>query len=141
MHNPQQIQERVEARFRILLILWFAILGSMALLFTLAVTITSANPNANPTMTFAFLGIAFTSVILSFVVRQKALSRAIEKRDVVQLQSGYITGFALCEAAALFGLMDHFVTGSKYFYISFAVAALGMLLHFPKKDHVRATTA
>jgi F0F1-type ATP synthase membrane subunit c/vacuolar-type H+-ATPase subunit K len=112
----------------------------MGLLFTLAVAITAANPNANPTMTFAFLGIAFTLVIVSFVVRQKAVKGAIEKRDVASLQSGYITSFALCEAAALFGVLDHFVTGSKYFYISFAIAALGMLLHFPKRDHVRATT-
>lgn len=141
MQNPQQIEARVEARFRVFLILWIAILGSMALLFTLALAITTVNLNANPTMTLAFLGIAFALVVISFGVRQKAVNRAIEKRDVASLQSGYVTSFALCEAAALFGLLDHFVTGSKYFYISFAIAALGMLLHFPKKDHVRATTA
>ncbi len=52
--------------------------------------------------------------------------------------NAYVISFALCEATGIFGLLDHFVTGSHYYCIAFAVAAVGMLLHFPKKDHVRA---
>ena len=139
MQNPQQIESTVEARHRIFLILWVAILGSMALLFTLSVAIANVNPAANPTLSFAFLGVAFTLVLVSFLIKQRAVKLAIEKRDVASLQSGYIVSFALCESAALFGLLDHFVTGSSYYYFSFALGALGMLLHFPKKDHIRAT--
>ena len=139
MQNPQEIEARVEARYRVFLILWIAILASMAFLFTLATIAANVNPTANPTLSFALLGVAVGVVIVSILFKQRAVNRAIDKRDVVALQSGYITSFALCEAAALFGLLDHFVTGSKYSYFSFAIAALGMLLHFPKKDHVRAT--
>ena len=46
-----------------------------------------------------------------------------------------------CRAAALCGLLDHFLTESNYYYFSFAMGVLGMLLHFPKKGHVRAATA
>lgn len=141
MQNPQEIEAKVEARYRVFLILWIAIFVSMALLFTLAFIVTNVNPAPNPAMTFAFLGVAVTVVVVSVFVKQRAVNRAIDKRDVLALQSGYITSFALCEAAALLGLLDHFVTGSSYYYFSFALGALGMLLHFPKKDHVRAATA
>jgi len=65
----------------------------------------------------------------------------MEKRDAAMLQSGYILSFVLCESAALCGLLDHFVAASSYAYFSFALGLLGMLLHFPKKDHVRAAIA
>jgi len=139
MQNPQDIETKAEARYRVFLILWIAILASMALLFTLALAIPNVNATPNPTLTFVLIGVAFTVFIVSVLVKQRTVNRAIDKRDVVALQSGYITSFALCESAALFGLLDHFVTGSNYYYLSFAIAALGMLLHFPKKDHVRAT--
>jgi hypothetical protein len=54
--------------------------------------------------------------------------------------SAYIVSFALCESAALFALMDHFTTGSGYYRFGFILAAIGMLLHFPKKEHLRAVS-
>ena len=137
MQNPQQIEGRVEARHRIILIIWFSLLMSISIFFGMTVMIpSSANPNAM--LSFALIGAAFMVVILSVIIKQRFIQRAIEKLDVAMVQTGYVAGFALCEAAALWGLVDHFVTGSKYHYFSFALALLGMLVHFPKKDHVRA---
>ncbi|HEV2904381.1 MAG TPA: hypothetical protein VGW32_04995 [Pyrinomonadaceae bacterium] len=139
MQSPQEIEARMESRYRVFLILWVAMLISILLLLGLALATTSASAAPNPTLSFGVLGTAFTMVVLSFLIKQRTVQRAIEKHDVASLQSGYIVSYALCESAALFGLFDHFVTGSKYSYFSFALAVAGMLLHFPKKDHVRST--
>ncbi|MGQ0760876.1 MAG: hypothetical protein ACT4OT_02480 [Acidobacteriota bacterium] len=141
MQNPQQIDARVEARHRTLLFLWFGILMSMSLFLGLTLFVPGNTPEPNPALSFGLLGAAFMMVILSVLIKLRIVQRAIEKRDAALLQTGYVAGFALCEAAALWGVIDHFVTGSSYYYFSFALGALGMLLHFPKKDHVRAATA
>ncbi|HEV2903790.1 MAG TPA: hypothetical protein VGW32_02020 [Pyrinomonadaceae bacterium] len=80
-------------------------------------------------------------VILSVLIKLRVVQRAIEKRDAAMVQTGYIVSFALCESAAIWGLVDHIVTGSKYYFLSFLLGLFGMLVHFPKKDHVRAATA
>ena len=52
------------------------------------------------------------------------------------VQSAYVLSFALCETSALFGLADHFTTGSGYHYVAFAIAGLGLLLHFPLRQNL-----
>ena len=141
MQNPQQIEAKVEARHRTLLFLWFGILMSMSLFLGLTLFVPGNTPEPNPALSFGLIGAAFMVVILSVLIKLRVVQRAIEKRDAAMLQTAYVAGFALCEAAALWGVTDHFVTGSSYYYFSFALGALGMLLHFPKKDHVRAATA
>ena len=137
MQKPEQIEARVEARHRIILIIWFSLLMSISIFFGMTVMIPS-RPNPNTTLSFGLIGAAFMVIILSVVIKMRVVQRAIEKRDAAMLQTGYVASFALCEAAALWGLIDHFVTGSSYYYFSFLLGLLGMLIHFPKKDHVRA---
>ena len=141
MQNPEQIEARVEARYRLLLIIWFALLTSMTVFAVLPVVIPSQSTEPNTSLSFAFMGAAFMLVILSVLIKQRVVQRAIEKRDAAMVQTGYILSFALCESAAIWGLVDHIVTGSKYYFLSFLIGLLGMLLHFPKKDHVRAATS
>jgi hypothetical protein len=141
MQNPEQMEARVEARHRTLLFLWFGILMSMSLFLGLTLFVPSSTAEPKTTLSFAFMGAAFMVVILSVLIKLRVVQRAIEKRDAAMLQPGYVAAFALCEAAALWGVIDHFVTGSSYYYFSFALGLLGMLVHFPKKDHVRAATA
>jgi predicted MFS family arabinose efflux permease len=138
MQNPQQIEGRVEARHRMILIIWFSLMMSISIFLVLTTMIPGNTAEPNTTLSFALIGAAFMVVVGSVPIKQRFVKRAIEKRDVALLQSGYVFSFALCEAAALLGLVNHFVTGSSYYYFSFALAGLGMLLHFPKKDHVRA---
>ena len=141
MQNPQQIEARVEARHRIIVIIWFALLMSISIFFVMTLMIPSGTTEPNPTLSFVLIGAAFMLVVGSVLIKQRVVQRAIEKRDSAMLQTGYILSFALCESAAIWGLVDHFVTGANYYYFSFALGMLGMLLHFPKKDHVRAATA
>ena len=141
MQNPQQIEARVEARHRVILIIWFALLMSISLFLGLTFVIPGNTAAPNMTLSFMFIGLAFLLVVASVLMKSRVVQRAIEKHDPVLLQSGYIIAFALCESAAIWGLVDHISTGSKYYFASFAIGVLGMLVHFPKKDHVRAATA
>lgn len=138
MQNPQQIAEKAEARNRLLLIMWFALLTSMTVFAVLPVVIKSQSTEPNTTLSMAFMGAAFMLVVASVLIKQRVVQRAIEKRDAAMVQTAYILSFALCESATILGLVDHIVTGSKYYFLSFLIGLLGMLLHFPKKDHVRA---
>lgn len=138
MQNPQQIEARVEARHRVILMIWFSLLMSISIFFVMTILIPGNSANPNTTLSFALIGLAFMVVVASVLIRQRVVQRATEKRDAALLQTGYVLSFALCESAAIWGLVDHFVTGSSYYYFSFALGVLGMFLHFPKKDHVRA---
>lgn len=138
MQNPQEIEARVEARHRILLIIWFALLTSMIIFAVLPLVMPSKSTEPNPMLSFALIGVALLLVVGSVLIKLRVVQLAIEKHDAAMLQNGYIVSFALCESAAILALVDHIVTGSKYYFLSFLLGLLGMLLHFPKKDHVRA---
>ncbi len=135
--NPQEAESKVAARYRVILILWIAMLVSLGVLLVLALVLPGSG-RANQMLSFSLLGIGLVAVIVSVLVKQSLLRQSIEKQQLAPLLNAYVISFALCEAAGIFGLLDHFVTGSHYYCIAFAVAAVGMLLHFPKKDHVRA---
>ena len=135
--NPQEAEARVAARYRVLLTLWIAMLVSLST-FLVVVLVVPGSGQPNQTLTFALLGVGLVAVIVSVVLKSKLLKQAIEKQQLQSLVNAYLLGFALCEAAAIFGVLDHFVTGSVYYAFAFITAAIGMLLHFPKKEHLRA---
>jgi len=137
--NPQEVEARIDARYRVFLILWIAILISIGILFGLALFIPSSG-KPNQTFSIVLLGLGFATVTTSFVFKRQMLKKAIEKQQIQALMSAYIVSFALCESAALFALMDHFTTGSGYYRFGFILAAIGMVLHFPKKEHLRAVS-
>jgi hypothetical protein len=137
--NPQEVEAKVDARYRVFLILWVAILISIGILFALALFIPSSG-KGDQTFSIILLGLGFATVSTSFVFKQQLLKKAIEKQQLQALMSAYIVSFALCESAALFALMDHFTTDSGYYRFGFILAAIGMVLHFPRKDHLRAVS-
>jgi hypothetical protein len=137
--NPQEEETRVAARYQVFIILWIAMLISLGLFLGLAVFVPSSG-RPDRTMSYAFFGISLILVIASFLIKHRQVKQALEKQQVPILLSAYIVSFALCEAAGLFGLLDHFVTGSKNYRFMFALAVFGMLVHFPKKDHVRSVS-
>jgi F0F1-type ATP synthase membrane subunit c/vacuolar-type H+-ATPase subunit K len=137
--NPQEAEAKVAARYRVFLVLWIGIFMSVVLFLVLALAVASTGV-ANPMLSYSLVGIGLVVVIASLLLKQRLVKQAIEKREIQSLQSAYIIGMALCESAALFGLLDHFVTGSNISWFSFLFALTGMLLHFPKKDHLRAVS-
>ena len=135
--SPQEAEAKVAARYRVFLVLWLGIFVSVLLFLILALGVASTGV-ANPMFSYSLVGIGLIVVIVSVLLKHRLLKQAIAKRDIGSLQSAHIIGLALCESAALFGLLDHFVTGSNICWFAFLFAVTGMLLHFPKKDHLRA---
>ena len=128
-----------DARYRTLLILWFAL--SMSILMYLAfVQLATVEENPNQKLSLALNTLSLVPVALSFLFKQKILERSVEEQRVDLVQVAYVVSFAFCEVPALLGLVDHFVTGSKYYIVGFSIAGLGMLLHFPLKKNLIAAS-
>lgn len=134
-NSPQEIEARVEARFRILLTLWAAIFMSVMFFTVLAVAVPSKGL-PNPILSYSVLAVCLTVVAVSLLLKQRLVQQAIDKSSLESLQTALVLSLALCESSALLGLFDHFVTGSKTSWFAFAIAAIGMLLHFPRKQHL-----
>lgn len=128
-------QPDIEARYRTLLILWFAICVSV-LLFLVLTHLSPAAAVENRKLALVLNSLGVVPVALSFLFKQRTLARSVETQRLDLVQSAYVLSFALCESSALLGLMDHFLTGSGYHYFAFAIAGLGMLLHFPQKRNL-----
>jgi F0F1-type ATP synthase membrane subunit c/vacuolar-type H+-ATPase subunit K len=92
----------------------------------------------NPTLLYALAAAGLASVALSFVLKAGFYGRGAERQEPAQVQTGFILALALCEAAALLGVVGLFVTWNDYAYLLFALGALGMILHFPRREQVQA---
>ena len=137
--GPQEMEAKVDARYRVFLILWFALLMSVTL-FVVLVLFTGSQGTPNPVLSYALLAVGVSIVLASFLLKQQLVRKAIDKADIAALQSAHIISLALCESAALLGMFDRFVTASQTSWFLFAIAALGILLNFPSKDNVRAAS-
>ncbi len=128
-----------DARYRTLLILWFALSMSI-LIYLVFVQLATTEVNPNQKLSLALNTLGLVPVALSFLFKQKILERSVEEQRVDLVQVAYVVSFAFCEVPALLGLVDHFVTGSKYYIVGFSIAGLGMLLHFPLKKNLIAAS-
>lgn len=125
----------IDARYRTLLILWFAICMSV-LMFLVLIHFSPVEAAENRQLTLVLNSLALVPVALSFLLKQRGLAKSVDAQRLDLVQTAYVLSFALCESAALLGLLNHFTTGSKYYYLAFVISGLGLLLHFPQKKHV-----
>jgi len=137
--SPQQMEDRVEARHKVFLILWVALFVSVMLLLVLVLAAGSKGV-PNPMLSYMLLGVGSTTVLISFLLKQQLVQKAIDNKNIAALQSAHIVAWALCESAALMGVLNRFLTASSTSWFLFALAALGILLHFPKKNDIRAVS-
>jgi len=110
------------------------------LMYLIFVQLTTVEVNPNLKLSLALNTLGLVPVALSFLIKQKMLDRSVEEQRLDLVQFGYVISLALSEVPALLGLMDHFLTGSKYYIVGFSVAGLGMLLHFPLKKNLIAAS-
>ena len=126
----------IEQRMRTVRILWLALILNIGVFYFLTrVADRSETLEPNNTLSLALLAVGLSSVLISFLVKRKLISRAIERRQVQEVQQGYIVAWAMCELPALLGLVDFFVTSDPYFYVLFIIGAGADLLHFPRREH------
>jgi len=117
--------------------LWFAMIMSVVMYYVLTVfKRPGESVTPNNTVSLAFIAIGVSTVLISFVVKNKLLSRAIDQQQVPLVQQAYIVGLALCEVSALLGVFDHLFTGNRYYYVPMIIAVAAQLLHFPRREHV-----
>lgn len=131
--NPNQ--PTIETRYRTLLMLWFSMSMSV-LMFFVIVKFIPATPQTNVKLSLILNSLGIVPVGLSFLLKQRILEQAVTEQRIERVQIAHVLAWALCEMSALLGLLDHFLNGSPYYYVGFVLAALGMLLHFPRKQHL-----
>jgi hypothetical protein len=87
---------------------------------------------------YALAALALSAVAASFVVKAGFYGRAEKHQQPMLVQAGFTLAMALCESGVLLGLVGIFVTRNDAAYLLFALGALGMLLHFPRREQVEA---
>ena len=133
---------KLDARFRVILILWFALLSSVVVYFLVSLVIQRPNVDdgENRTLTFVITVVGTVAVIVSTALRRRFLAKSVDLQRLELVQTGYIVALALCEFAALLGLVDRMVTGNRYYYVLFVIALIGMALHWPRRNHLLAAS-
>jgi hypothetical protein len=107
----------MESALKTLRVVQWAMLGSILLYAVLGEIIRPADHTPDPALSYLFttLGVAIVGVI--FVIRRTLVFRAAETLssqpdDGLSLshwKTGYFATYALCEALALFGLVERFL--------------------------------
>jgi hypothetical protein len=134
--DPNTAQMNLDQRMRTVRILWLALLVNVGLFYLLTnFADRPENLEPNSTLSLALLAAGVSTTLVSFLVKNRLISRAIDRQMVEQVQQGYIVAWAMCEVSALLGLMDFFLTNDPYFYVLFIIAAGGELLHYPRREH------
>ncbi len=135
--TPNNTQENVELRLRTMRTLWMGMILSILGYFVLTLFAgRSEDLEPNPTLSLILLAVAASAALVSFPLKSKLLNRAIEQKQVPMVQQAYIVAWAITEVGGLLGVLDFFMTGNRYYYLLFMIAALGQLLHFPRREHV-----
>lgn len=136
--NQQKPDTKTEARYRILLVIWFAILTSVGMFFFLTMFIPRPQAAENNILSFTLGAMGGFLAVVSFVPKQKLLAQAAEKQQPQFVNTAYIIAFALTEASALFGLLMYMVTPERFYFLLFIIAVIFMLVHFPRREHLVA---
>jgi len=129
-------QPNIDARYRTMLTLWFAMMMSVVMWFIFIHFMATTNSPANPRLGFLLICLGLVPVSASFLAKQILVGKAIEAQDTMKLQQAYVVAWALCEAAGLLGLLAYFLAASPYYYVAFIIAGVGILVHFPQKRHL-----
>jgi hypothetical protein len=82
--------------------------------------------------------LALLAVAASFFLKGIFYRRAAEHQQPMLAQAGFTLAMALCESGVLMGLVGIFATRNDAAYLLFALGALGMLLHFPRREQLEA---
>ena len=139
-------QQSVEARHRVLLIMWGAFLASIVMYILVAHFVRPAGTgdgdggDNNLVIIIVLIMAGVSMVAVSFIIKNSLLAQAVSRQRINSVQVAYIVAFALCESAALLGLFAVFVTTEAYSFLLFVIGAVGLLLHIPRRDHLLAAS-
>lgn len=143
--NETKPNVNIDARYRTMLILWVALMMSIAMYVLLTFVLQpgaqgTPPPEDNRILRVVLAGVGTFSAVISFAVRSKLLQRSVEKQDLSLVQQALIVGCALCEVPALLGVVARFVLPGRDFVVLLALSAITMALHFPRREHLLAAS-
>jgi cation transport ATPase len=127
-----------QARHRTLMVIWGVILMSVVMLFVVG---NVAGPEQsglarNNVLTIVLTAVGTLLMAASYFLRQKMLTRAFGQRRAETVSSAYIVAFAMCEAAAICGLLLRFMTNERSYYFLFVIAIVGLIVNLPRQDDI-----
>jgi len=128
-------QTPVEAQHRSLLIIWVFLFMSVVGFLVMTFIIRS-ELKENFVLTISLIVMSIFMLATSFTLKAAILKKSVETQDLQYVLRAYIVALALAECAALFGFMIHFITGSVFYFVAMGIGIIGMILHFPKKQHL-----
>ena len=135
--NQNNPQAEIELRIRTLRTLWFALLGSIGIYYGFTLVVERREGlEPNPSLSLSLMCVAILMVLVAFVIKTKLLSKALEQQSTGMVQQAYVVTWAITEVAAVLGLIDFFLTNDRYYFVLLIIAVLGVLLHFPRREHV-----
>lgn len=108
-------------------ILWGAFAMSVVMMAVVSKLLPLPSPTAEETLG-PVLAPALTLVALSLIGLSFLLPRFLPNP-----RAALTLSFALCESAAVLGLMLHFAAGWSNAWMLFGAALLGLALHFPRE--------
>ena len=135
--NQSDPQTNVDARILTLRVIWMALFMSVVIYYV--ITLFVARPEGvvpKPTMSIALIGVAMFAILISFLLKNRLLDKAVGQQNLVMVQQAYVVSWAITEVAALLGLLDFFTTADRYHHALFTIAAVGLLFHFPRREPV-----
>ena len=138
---------KVKVKYETLVIIWGALLASQVL-FLLVVYVlkphlfafdfSSSFFGKHGIVPVLFAAAAIAAFVLSFVLRNQHIRRAVIDQDAGCVQTGLVLGCALCELSSLLGLVLAFVFDYPYFFFWIALGIIGVLCHFPRRNTLDA---
>ena len=137
MNTQPDVQNNIEVRLRIMRTLWIATFVSIGLFFAFTIfNVRSGDLAPNNMLFLILLGAAASTTLISFPIKNRLLSRAVEQQQAQLVQQAYVVAWTITEFAAVLAVVDFFMTGDRYYYLLFIIAACGQLLHFPRREHL-----
>lgn len=132
----------IDARYRIFLIVWFAILMSVGFLFVLTLLIPNPrHPQSDTTViSWVLLAVGTVLAVASILPKQYMLEQAAEKQETRLVLTGYIIAFALSESAGILALLLYMMTPGRAYIFLFIISAIAMLAHYPRRAHLLAAS-
>ena len=139
----------VKVKYQTLVAIWSALLVSQLMFLVMVYfikpqlyTFDGSAPvlGEHPIVILLFAGAALGVFILSFVLRNQHIRRAVVDQDAGCVQTGLVLGCALSELSSLLGLVLAFVFEYPYFFLWIALGIIGVLFHFPRRNQLDAAT-
>jgi F0F1-type ATP synthase membrane subunit c/vacuolar-type H+-ATPase subunit K len=143
MMNRGEYDPAFEARLRTLRILWAAFLATVGVyaLVSYVIVDRSATPAAgSETMIYIFFALGLSSVVASVAIKANFFRKAAREGRPQLVHTGLILAVALCEAAAILGFVALLLYVNPLAYLLYALAALAIILHFPRREQLLAVS-